>query len=750
MKYVDVILPLPLQDYFTYAVDDTFAASIVMGMRVLVPFGKGKTYAAMVVKLHADKPDLPDDKIREILALLDDAPVLLPHQLRLWRWIADYYMSPLGDVMNAALPAGLKAQVGYKPKTEACVTLGEKFTSIEAQKVAVEMLRRTPKQQAVFTKFLDILHDSATDVMTREELMNETHCTADIVKRLVAQGFLQSLDREIKNINRSGDYHPEHIQTLSEPQARAKDEIERQWHDKNVVLLHGVTSSGKTEIYIHLIQEVLDKGGQVLYLLPEIALTVQMTQRLQRVFGSRLGIYHSRYSDRERVDIWRKQLSDNPYDIILGARSAIFLPFTKLSLVIVDEEHETSFKQQDPAPRYHARSAAIVMAQMFGAKVLLGTATPSMESFYNAKTGKYGLVSLFTRFKGVELPEIEVVDIKDLRHRKMMTGPFSPRLLAAMREALSGGKQVILFQNRRGFAPVLSCHTCGWTPKCKNCDVSLTYHKRLNLLTCHYCGFTMPVPESCPNCGNPHLSDRGFGTEKIEDLVRTEFPDASVTRMDLDTTRTRGAYERLIGEFGAGKTNVLIGTQMISKGLDFDNVAVVGILDADSMLNTPDFRAYEHAFMMMSQVAGRAGRKGKRGLVILQTKSPDLPVIGQVVRNDYKAFYDNLLEERSFFHYPPFSHVVYVYLKHKKEDVVEMAAQELGGKLRQLLGDRVLGPDKPSVARVKAVFIRKIVLKLEIGIDLRKTHKALYATRDAIVSQPCYKSVQIYFDVDPE
>lgn len=750
MKYLDVILPLPLQDFFTYAVSDTLAARIVMGMRVLVPFGKSKTYAAMAVRVHDDKSDLPDNKIREILALLDDAPVLLPHQLRLWRWIADYYMSPLGDVMNAALPAGLKAETGYVAKKEACVRLGEKFANVDAQKVAVEMLRRMPKQQAAFTKFLTIIHDSGTDTVTREELMNEAHCTADIVKKLVAQGYLQSVDREVKTINRTGDYHPEMIQSLSEPQTQAKNEICNQWHDKNVVLLHGVTSSGKTEIYIHLIQETLDRGGQVLYLLPEIALTVQMTQRLQRVFGSRLGIYHSRYSDRERVEIWRKQLSDSPYDIILGARSAIFLPFTKLSLVIVDEEHETSFKQQDPAPRYHARSAAIVMAQMFGAKVLLGTATPSMESFYNAKTGKYGLVTLSTRFKGIQLPEIEVVDVKDLRHRKMMTGPFSPRLLAAMREALTSGKQVILFQNRRGFAPVLSCRTCGWTPKCKNCDVSLTYHKRLNLLTCHYCGFTMPVPESCPNCDNPHLSDRGLGTEKIEDLVRTEFPEASVARMDLDTTRTRGAYERLIGDFGAGKTNVLIGTQMISKGLDFDKVAVVGILDADTMLNYPDFRAYEHAFMMMSQVAGRAGRKGKRGLVILQTKSPDLPVISQVVRNDYQSFYDNLLEERSLFLYPPFSHVAYVFLKHKSEGVVEMASQEMGGKLRQLLGDRVLGPDKPSVARVKAVFIRKIVLKLETGIDLKKTRQALYAARDVIMSQPCYKSVQIYFDVDPE
>ena len=750
MKYVDVILPLPLQDFFTYAVNESTASRMVLGMRVLVPFGKSKTYAAIVVRVHDDKPDLPDGKIREVLALLDDAPVLLPTQLRLWRWIADYYMSPLGDVMNAALPAGLKAEVDYKPKTEACVGLGEKFTNEEAQKTALEMLRRASRQQAAFKTLLTLLRDSATSVVTREELMNEAHCSANIVRQLVAQGFLRTIDREVKDINREGVYHPERMLSLSEPQAQAKKEIERLWQDKNVVLLHGVTSSGKTEIYIHLIQEVIDKGGQVLYLLPEIALTVQMTQRLQRVFGSRLGIYHSKYSDRERVEIWRKQLSDNPYDIILGARSAIFLPFKKLSLVIVDEEHETSFKQQDPAPRYHARSAAIVMAQMLGAKTLLGTATPSMESYYNAITGKYGLVTLTTRFKGVELPEIEVVDVKDLRHRKMMTGPFSPRLLAAMRDALSNGKQVILFQNRRGFAPVLSCHTCGWTPKCKNCDVSLTYHKRLNLLTCHYCGFTMPVPESCPNCGNHHLSDRGFGTEKIEDLVRAEFPEASVARMDLDTTRTRGAYERLIGEFGSGKTNVLIGTQMISKGLDFDNVAVVGILDADTMLNYPDFRAYEHAFMMMSQVAGRAGRRGKRGLVILQTKSPDLPVIGQVVRNDYKAFYDSLLEERSLFCYPPFSRVVYVYLKHKNEGVVEMAAQEMGGKLRQLFGNRVLGPDKPSVARVKAVFIRKIVLKLEIGVDLKKARQALYAVRQGIVEQSCYKSAQIYFDVDPE
>lgn len=770
MRYVDVILPLPLQDYYTYAITDEMAAKCQTGMRLLVPFGKSKTYVAIVVRVYDDKPLLDDDKIKQVLALLDDSPVILPQQLRLWRWIASYYMSPLGEVMNAALPTGLKAETGYRPKTETCVRLGDKFNSEQGVHVAVEMLRRMPKQLHVFQTFL------ALNIVTKEELLNETHCTTAVIKRLIDGGFLQTYEREVGRLNIKGEAHPERIQPLSTEQTEAKRKIEELWglaktstpvgqglhlaQQKNVVLLHGVTSSGKTEIYIHLIQEAIDKGQQVLYLLPEIALTVQMTQRLQRIFGSRLGIYHSKYSDAERVEIWKKQLSTEPYDIILGARSAVFLPFHRLGLVIVDEEHETSFKQQDPAPRYHARSTAIVLAQMYGAKTLLGTATPSMESYYNATTGKYGLVTLTHRYQSIQLPEIEVVDTKDLRHRKMMSGPFSPRLFAAMREALNDGKQVILFQNRRGFAPMLSCPTCGWTPKCKNCDVSLTYHKRLNMLTCHYCGFTMPLPESCPNCGNPHLSDRGYGTEKIEDMVIAYFPEARVARMDLDTTRTKGAYERLINEFGEGRTNVLIGTQMISKGLDFDNVAVVGILDADTMLNYPDFRAYEHAFMMMSQVAGRAGRKGKRGLVILQTKSPNLPVISQVVHNNYSSFFKDLLQERELFHYPPFYHLIYIYLKHKDEGMVEMAAQELGAKLRNasLKNNEersnnkimVLGPDKPAVARVKTMYIRKIVLKLPLGIDQRRIRQALYAERDGIISQDCYKSLQIYFDVDPE
>ena len=516
-----------------------------------------------------------------------------------------------------------------------------------------------------------------------------------------------------------------------------------------MVLLRGVTSSGKTEIYIHLIKQALERHEQVLYLLPEIALTVQIRQRLQRVFGDRLGIYHSKYSDAERVEIWKKQLSPTPYDVILGARSAVLLPFNNLGLVIIDEEHETSFKQQDPAPRYHARSVAIMLAQQFGAKTLLGSATPSAESWNNAETGKYGLVELDQRFKGIELPEIKVVDVKDMQRRKMMYGPISPLLLETMQQALAEGEQVILFQNRRGFAPMIECRVCGWVPKCENCDVSLTLHKNMNLLTCHYCGYTYPVPKQCPNCESDDIRPYGYGTEKIEEKIMELFPGVPVARMDLDTTRSRNAYERIINDFSAGRTKILIGTQMISKGLDFDHVRVVGILNADSMLNIPDFRAYEHAFTMMSQVAGRAGRKGKRGLVILQTKDVEQPVIKQVVDNNWRDFYSLMLAERSLFHYPPVYRLIYVYLKHKDEDRVDTAALEMGGRLRQWFGARVLGPDKPSVSKVRTLFIRKIMLKLETGIDIRKVHQCLHAAQQQMEEDKRYSSLQIYYDVDP-
>lgn len=579
--------------------------------------------------------------------------------------------------------------------------------------------------------------------------MNETHSTSAVFRNLVVRKFLNTYEREIGRLNNAGEPHPELIKPLNEAQQTAYNNIVFSFLKKNVVLLHGVTSSGKTEIYIHLIRQAIERRQQVLYLLPEIALTVQIRQRLQRVFGNRLGIYHSKYSDAERVEIWKKQLSAAPYDVILGARSAVLLPFTNLGLVIIDEEHETSFKQQDPAPRYHARSVAIMLARKFGAKVLLGSATPSLESWNNAHTGKFGLVSLMQRYNDIRLPEIEVVDIKDLQRRKMMSGPFSPRLMAAVRKALDNGEQAILFQNRRGFAPMIECRECGWVPHCDKCDVSLTYHKSLGQLTCHYCGTTYTVPEVCPCCGSRNLRGRGYGTEKVEDYVMELFPDARVARMDLDTTRTRNAYERLISDFSAHKTDILIGTQMVSKGLDFDKVSVVGILNADSMLNYPDFRAYEHAFMMMAQVAGRAGRKGKQGLVILQTKSPQLPVITQVVRNDCEGLFADQLEERQAFCYPPFCHLIYVFLKHRDDAVVASASMRLGDILRGWFGSRVLGPDKPSVSKVKTLNIRKIMLKLENGIDLAKVRLYLRKAQAMMGQDAKYRSVQIYFDVDP-
>lgn len=731
-------------------------AQVRMGVRVLVPLGRSKTYTAMAMRLHSEKPEF---ETRPIIQVIDAESVLIEQQLRLWQWISTYYMSPIGDVFKAALPAGLKAEENYRPKTVRCVTLPANLRSEQSLHMALTILKRALKQHQTFSTYLQLSHWSEIDGETPpahiaeiacDELQNAANASDAVLRQLIQRNFLELYHREVGRLNTTGEYHPERIQPLSPAQQATEDSIQKQFNEKNVVLLHGVTSSGKTEIYIHLIKKAIDEGKQVLYLLPEIALTVQMTRRLQNVFGSRLGIYHSKYSDAERVEIWKKQLSSEPYDVILGARSAVFLPFTRLGFVIVDEEHETSFKQQDPAPRYHARSTAIMLARMYeGAKVLLGTATPSMESYHNACTGKYGYVQLTTRYKDVAMPEIRVVDTKDLYHRKMMRGAFSPDLLEAMRTALRNKKQVLLFQNRRGFAPMVECKVCGWVPKCKNCDVSLTYHRSMNLLTCHYCGYTYPVPKQCPNCESTELLGRGYGTEKIEDRVRELFPEARIARMDLDTTRSAGAYGRIIDDFSCGRTDILIGTQMITKGLDFSGVTVVGILNADTMLNYPDFRAYEQAFQMLSQVSGRAGRRDERGLVILQTKSADLPVIQQVVAGDFQTFARDLLEERSMFRYPPFYHLVYVYLRHRNEQLVDSAAIEMVSRLRQAFADRVLGPDKPAVARVKTESIRKIVIKLEQGINLPLARQCMAEARTQLLQDKRYAAMTVFFDVDP-
>ena len=759
MLYVDVLLPLPLEGLFTYAVPEEMEAQVRFGVRLVVPLGRSKTYVAIAVKIHGQQPEF---KVKPVLEVMDEEPILTESQFNLWRWIADYYMSPLGEVYNAAMPLGLKQRDGFKPKMETYITLTPIYRNEQALHIALDQLARSPKQQKVFIDYLALSHwdefpderaERQRSEVSRDELMNYSHCTSTVLKNLIERKMLMTYEKEVGRLNHAGEPHLNQVKPLNEAQQEAYNQILFSFLSKNVTLLHGVTSSGKTEIYIHLIRQALERHEQVLYLLPEIALTVQIRERLQKVFGSRLGIYHSKYSDAERVEIWKKQLSSNPYDVILGARSAVFLPFQKLGLIIIDEEHETSFKQQDPAPRYHARSVAIMMAAKMGqgtdCKVLLGTATPSMESYYNAVNGKYGLVTLNSRYQDIQLPEIQIVDIKDLQKRKMMQGPFSPLLLGSIKKALAAGEQVILFQNRRGFAPMIECRQCGWVPHCTNCDVSLTFHKNIQQLTCHYCGYTYQVPTVCPCCGSTELKGRGYGTEKIEDQVMEIFPEARVARMDLDTTRTRSAYERIISDFSAGRTNLLIGTQMVSKGLDFDKVSVVGILNADSMLNYPDFRAYEHAYMMMAQVSGRAGRKGKQGLVLLQTKSPQLPVINQVVHNDYVGFYKDLLEERSAFRYPPFYHLIYIYMKHRYDQTVNTAAIEMGSLLRQWFGDRVLGPDKPSIAKVKQLNIRKIVLKLENGIDMKRVREYLNLAQEKLLKETRYNSLQIYFDVDP-
>ena len=756
MRYADVILPLPLEGFFTYKVPDSIQTEELVGCRVVVPFGKSKTYVGLVARLHDNEPQ--GYSVKPLTMRLDQRPVVGEMQMRLWQWIAKYYIAAMGDIYKAALPSGMKSEDGYKPSMETYVDLAPAFRSEASMHIALNMLKRANKQLDAFTCFLQMSHwDSIegetakeqTVEITRDELLNASAQTLTTVNSLIKRGLLTTYEKEVGRLNDGGEPHPERIQPLSEAQRTAYSEILRQMTMKNVVLLHGVTSSGKTEIYIHLIQQEIDHGRQVLYLLPEIALTVQIMTRLKKVFGRRLGIYHSKYSDAERVEIWQKQLSDSPYEVILGARSAVMLPFKRLGLVIIDEEHETSYKQQDPAPRYHARSVALVLAQMVGAKTLLGTATPSIETYRNALTGKYGIVRLTTRYTGVEMPEIEVVDIKDLKRRKMMVGMFSPLLLCKVREALERGEQAIIFQNRRGYSPMIECRQCGWVPHCNHCDVSLTLHRTTNQLTCHYCGMTYSVPDECPACGCKELRPKGSGTERIEDALREAFPEAHVARMDLDTTRTRNAYERIIRDFSTGRTNILIGTQMVTKGLDFDKVSVVGILNADNMLNYPDFRAYEHAFMMMAQVSGRAGRRGKRGLVILQTHSPQLPVIGQVVRGDYEGLYNDQLAERLQFHYPPFYHLIYIHIKHTRNDLVDIAAAQLANWLTQWFGDRVQGPTKPDVGKVKTLNIRMIMLKMENGMEMGKVRQYLIHARNSMLADKRFATLTLYFDVDP-
>ncbi len=674
--FVDIILPLPLADSYTYSVPSQWIDTVRRGCRVIVPLGAKKHYIGIVFEIHKRKPK--GITIKPITEVLDTEPIVNESQLSFWQWVAHYYMCSLGEVYNAALPAKLKTIKKEKRKNK------------------------------------------------NEELA---------IKRSKESSFF--------NIHIS-------LTSLSFPQQTAYDELLASFRSHETTLLHGVTSSGKTEIYIHLITKTLSEGKQVLYLLPEIALTTQITERLRRVFGDNMGVYHSKFSDEQRRDLYLRQSSSAPFGLILGVRSSVFLPYSNLGLVIVDEEHETSYKQQDPAPRYHARSAAIMLANMFGAKTLLGTATPSFESYHCARKGQYGYVQLTTRYADMKLPDIKIVDIKELRHQKRMQGAFSPELVDAIREALNRKEQVILFQNRRGYSNFVECRTCGWVPRCEHCDVSLTYHKRTGKLSCHYCGATYELPEKCPACEEKKLIYKGVGTERIEDSIKEMFPEAITLRMDLDTARTRSAYERIIDDFSAHRADILIGTQMVTKGLDFDNVSVVGVLDADTMLNYPDFRSYERAFHTLSQVAGRAGRKNHTGKVILQTCSADSEIIAQVVSNDYWTMFRTQMEERQMFHYPPFYRLIYVYLRHRDAVVLDHLAADMANLLHKAFGtERILGPAQPPVSRVHSLFIRQIIIKMEKGTSVQKVRDTLAVIHRQVLSLSYSNGLIIHYDVDP-
>ncbi len=802
--------------------------NVQQGCRVVVPFGPSKYYTGIVSRVHSCPPK--GVKLKEVMGLPEGGSVVFPDQLKLWEWVADYYLCPLGDVYKAALPSGLKlesetlvelapeadttteltgreAEVmerlkqrgamslsrlekdtgrkyllpvvrslmdkglvavkerlkdSYRPKIETRVRLTPGMKGATMLHITLDQLkRRAPSQYTVLMKYLELsgyvppeertpgTTDDPLEV-SRAELARRSGASPAIIAALIKNKVLEAYDCQVGRLS-PGDsdapLRPPH--ELNPYQRQAYQDIKAVFLEKNVCLLHGVTSSGKTEIYINLIADMLAAGKQVLYLLPEIALTAQITARLRAVFGHRLGVYHSKFPDAERVEVWQKQLGPQPFDIILGVRSSVYLPFQRLGLVIVDEEHETTYKQQDPAPRYHARNTAIILAAGCGAKVLLGTATPSLESWHNAQTGKYGLVTLTYRHSGFSLPRIVPVDVKELSRKRLMQGAFSPTLVEAVRTALEHGQQAILFQNRRGFAPLLECHACGWVPRCARCDVSLAYHRATGTLVCHYCGYTQPVNRRCPSCGSNDVRSRGFGTERIEDECSTLFPNAVVERMDLDTTRSRQAYERIIDNFSEGRTDILIGTQMVSKGLDFRRVSVVGILDADSMLNYPDFRSYERTFQLMAQVAGRAGRHGEGGLVILQTRNVEHPVVEQVMQHDFQGMAAGQLAERQLFRYPPYYRLTYIYLRHRDEAALETLAPLVAELLRQMFKERVLGPDKPPVARVQGWFIRKIMLKIEAGADLAQARRLLRDIERTTLSQPGAAGLQMVFDVDP-
>lgn len=829
VHFADVILPLPVAGYFTYNIPDELLGKVTPGIRVIVQFGVKKFYSALIYQVHDRKPEGYNTKPIEYA--IDTTPIIPPSCFPFWEWIAGYYHCTIGEVLKAALPAGLKLESetrinynseytgqvdsklspreqllldlicekrsltiaelnnsflkksslavikellgkgaisveeqmkeSYRSKTESVIELPERLKNEKALNLTLDLLRKIPLQQRLLLGYLeqsDLLNRPIPLCVTKKALLQSTGVSSSVLNGLVKKNILVLKEQKTDRLASFAGQLKE-ASELSPAQFTALTLIKQSFETKQVTLLHGVTSSGKTEVYIQLIKDCLHEGKQVLYLLPEIGLTTQIISRLTRVFGDKAGIYHSKFNDSERVEIWNKVLNfettgsnsdrEKDYQLIVGTRSALFLPFSNLGLIVVDEEHENSFKQYDPSPRYHARDAAIILGHLRNAPVLLGTATPAVETYYNATSGKFGLVTLNERHQNIEMPEIVTADFKDAYRRKQMNSHLTPLLFAEITGALERKEQVILFQNRRGFSPFIECKMCGWVPKCNQCDVSLTYHKHNNSLVCHYCGYTSNHPGKCVTCGNRELTNKGFGTEKVEEDLARIFPDARIDRMDLDTTRSKRGFEKIIHSFEKKEIDILIGTQMVTKGLDFENVSIVGILNADNLLNQPDFRAYERSYQLMAQVGGRSGRKNKRGKVIIQTSEPAHPIILNVINNDYEAMYRGQIAERKHFKYPPFYRMIGITLRHREKTDLDRIAMELSQQLRERFGSRILGPEYPVISRIKLLYIKQLWIKIEREVSVVHAKRQMQEILDRVKLHPDNKSVQIAIDVDP-
>ncbi|MDR0970398.1 MAG: primosomal protein N' [Lentimicrobiaceae bacterium] len=821
--FADIVLPIPVKGTFTYRVPFELNTQIAVGQRAMVQFGKTKVMSGIVMRLHETPPPVVPKYIME---LLDYKPIVLPLQFDFWNWMSDYYMSHLGEVMQAALPSALKLSsestvvlsenykldaeiltdfeyllvealqiqpkltinevskiVGfkkvmpliktmiekkivvmeeelsekYKDKFERFVKLTTEYQEDEILHALMDKLsKRAYKQLELLLAFFALAgSDFAKAEISANELIKKANASQAILNVLIKNNVFEVYNKKVSRLTSYKSIASVADIKLTETQQAAFDSIKQQLETKQQVLLHGVTSSGKTEIYIKLIQETIDRGKQVLYLLPEIALTTHIINRLKYYFGNKIGVYHSRYNAFERVETWQQVLNFDASrftdrQIIVGSRSSVFLPFSNLGLIIVDEEHDSSYKQFDPAPRYHARDSAIILANIHNAKVLLGSATPSYESYFNALTGKYGLVTLSKRYGDVLMPDIEIVDLRNQVRRKMMQSHFSRPLIEQIKTTIEEKNQVILFQNRRGFSLHLECEQCNWIPQCKHCDVSMIYHKQQNMMRCHYCGYTTTVPTACPECHSSNIRMHGFGTEKVEEELKLIFPEVAIARLDLDTTRTKNGFHQILEDFEDQKTAVLVGTQMVTKGLDFDNVKLVGILNADNMLSFPDFRAFERSFQLMAQVSGRAGRKGKQGKVLIQTFQPNHLVLTEILQNQFVKLFEQQMVMRKKIHYPPFYRLIVIRLKHRDANVLNQVANHFASQLKPLFGQNLLGPEYPLVSRIKNLYIKQMLLKFERKYNPKQIKERVQQEIDLFKKQLDHKSVIIQIDVDPQ